>query len=70
MAMLRFCGSFGDCDKMPEAINWRRGKFDEFDLGTVSDIFVYGWLHSLAMQKHTPWRDYGVVLDYTVHGIQ
>lgn len=49
MAMLRFCGSFGDCDKMPEAISWRRGKFDEFDLETVSDIFVYGWLHSLAM---------------------
>lgn len=55
---------------MPEAINWRRGKFDEYDLGTVSDIFVYGWLHSLAMQKHTPWRDYGVMLDYTVHSIQ
>lgn len=43
--------AFGYWDKISEAVNLRRGKLDEFDSGTVWEIFVYGWLCSLAVVK-------------------
>lgn len=43
--------AFGYWDKISEAVNLRRGKFDEFDSGTVWEAFVYGWLCLLAVAK-------------------